>query len=133
MGVPRIKIDWQYTRADVDTVSRALALLAAEFRQGGAGTLEYDPATVEFEMTRYGAYGGHHIGTARMGTDPRTSVTDADCRVHGIDNLYIAGSATFPTSSQANPTLTIVALALRLAARLKKVSARGAGAGLVRA
>ncbi|MEP6547773.1 MAG: GMC family oxidoreductase [Gammaproteobacteria bacterium] len=122
MGVPRINIDWQYTRGDVDTVTRALALLADEFKQGGAGTLQYDPATVEFEMTRYGAYGGHHIGTARMGTDPRTSVTDADCRVHGIDNLYVAGSATFPTSSQANPTLTIVALALRLAARLKRAA-----------
>jgi choline dehydrogenase-like flavoprotein len=133
MGVPRIKIDWQYTRGDVDTVTRALALLAAEFQQGGAGTFEYDPATVEFEMTRYGAYGGHHIGTARMGTDPRTSVTDADCRVHGIDNLYVAGSATFPTSSQANPTLTIVALALRLAARLKQVSVRAAAPLLVRA
>jgi choline dehydrogenase-like flavoprotein len=131
MGVPRINIDWQYTRGDVDTVSRSLALLADEFNQGGAGTLHYDPATVEFEMTRYGAYGGHHIGTARMGTDPRSSVTDADCRVHGIDNLYVAGSATFPTSSQANPTLTIVALALRLAARLKQGTARSGGPAVV--
>jgi len=74
-------------------------------------------------MTRYGAYGGHHIGTARMGTDPRSSVVNSDCRVHGIGNLYIAGSAVFPTSSQANPTLTLVALALRLAARLEGESA----------
>jgi choline dehydrogenase-like flavoprotein len=70
-------------------------------------------------MTRYGAYGGHHIGTTRMGTDPRTSVVDAECRVHGIDNLSIASAAVFPTSSQANPTLTVVALALRLAQRLR--------------
>ncbi len=62
-------------------------------------------------MIRYGAYGGHHIGTARMGSDPRTSVVDANCRLHSVRNLYIAGSAVFPTSSQANPTLTIVALA----------------------
>jgi choline dehydrogenase-like flavoprotein len=79
---------------------------------------------VEYEMTRYGAYGGHHIGTARMGTNPRDSVTGADCRVHGTDNLYIASAALFPTSSQANPTLTVVALALRLAQHLKGVSAR---------
>ena len=124
LGVPRIKIDWRYTSGDVDTVTRALALLAGDFEHGGVGTLDYDPATVEFEMTRYGAYGGHHIGTARMGTDPRSSVTDADCRVHGVGNLYIGGSATFPTSSQANPTLTIVALALRLAERLKQTSLR---------
>jgi choline dehydrogenase-like flavoprotein len=70
-------------------------------------------------MTRYGAYGGHHIGTARMGHDPHLSVVDADCRIHGVSNLSIASAAVFPTSSQANPTLTVVALALRLADRLR--------------
>jgi choline dehydrogenase-like flavoprotein len=70
-------------------------------------------------MTRYGAYGGHHLGTARMGTDPKTSVVDPHCRVHGVPNLFIASAATFPTSSQANPTLTIVALAMRMAKRLQ--------------
>jgi len=56
-----------------------------------------------------------------MGTDPRTSVVDPNCKVHGVDNLYIASAATFPTSSQANPTLTVVALSLRLAAHLKRL------------
>jgi choline dehydrogenase-like flavoprotein len=70
-------------------------------------------------MTRYGAYGGHHIGTARMGSDPRSSAVDADCRVHGVANLFLASAATFPTSSQANPTLTVIALSLRLAAHLQ--------------
>ena len=126
LGVRRIKIDWRYTRGDVDTVKRAVALLAADLNRARVGTFVYDPAAIEFEMTRYGAYGGHHIGTARMGTDPRTSVVDAHCRVHGIENLYIAGSATFPTSSQANPTLTIVALALRLARQLRRSAALAA-------
>ena len=58
---------------------------------------------------RFGAYGGHHIGTARMGSDVRTSVVDSDCRVHSVDNLFVAGSAVFPTSGQANPTLTLIA------------------------
>ncbi|MDQ0251014.1 choline dehydrogenase-like flavoprotein [Sphingomonas kyeonggiensis] len=66
---------------------------------------------------------GHIVGTTRMGTDPRTSVCDADGRVHGAQNLYIAGASVFPTSGTANPTLTLAALALRLAdhlaARLK--------------
>ncbi len=119
LGMPRIRIDWRYTSGDVDTVSRALALLARDIHRSGVGRFEYDPGTVEMEMTRYGAYGGHHIGTARMGSDPRTSVVDADCRLHDVDNLYVAGAATFPTSSQANPTLTVVALALRLAAHLR--------------
>lgn len=119
LGVPRLRVDWHYTAVDVDTVTRGIALLAQDIERSQVGTLTYDPAALEFEMTRYGAYGGHHIGTARMGTDVRTSVVDGDCRVHGIGNLSVAGSAVFPTSSQANPTLTVVALALRLAARLR--------------
>jgi choline dehydrogenase-like flavoprotein/nucleoside-diphosphate-sugar epimerase len=119
LGVPRIVVDWRYTAGDVDTCRRAIELLATDLEHSGVGRLEYDPGAVEMEMTRYGAYGGHHMGTARMGTDPCSSVVDADCRVHGVGNLFIAGAAVFPTSSQANPTLTIVALALRLAAHLK--------------
>lgn len=119
LGMPQLHIDWRYTPKDVQTVRRALALLAEDIAASGVGTLDYQPDEVELEMTRYGAYGGHHIGTTRMGTDPRTSVVNQDCRVHAVDNLYIASSAVFPTSSQANPTLTIVALALRLGAHLK--------------
>ena len=54
-----------------------------------------------------------------MGADPRTSVVNADCRLHDVDNLYVAGSSVFTTSSQANPTLTIVAMSLRLAEHLR--------------
>jgi choline dehydrogenase-like flavoprotein len=120
LGMPRLRIDWRYTAGDTDTVQRALALLAGEFSRTGVGTLDYAPDSVEAEMIRYGAYGGHHIGTTRMGVDPRSSVVDANCRVHGVSNLFIASSSTFSTSSQANPTLTVVALALRLAAHLQE-------------
>ncbi len=122
-GVPRLAVDWRYTRGDVTTVQTALALLAQDLDRSGCGHFDYDRQDVETEMTRYGAYGGHHIGTARMGDDPRHSVVDADCRVHGIANLHVAGAAVFPTSSQANPTLTAVALALRLADRLTELVA----------
>ena len=118
LGVPRLKIDWRYTPQDIETISTSVRLLAEDIERSGVGTFNYDPDTVEAEMIRYGAYGGHHLGTARMGDDPRTSVVDAQCRVHGVENLFIASAATFPTSSQANPTLTIVALALRLAKHL---------------
>ena len=120
LGMPRIEIDWRYTERDVTTVQSALAALAQAFEQTGVGRLDYAPDQVEAEMTRYGAYGGHHIGTARMGTDPADSVVDAQCRLHEADNVYIASAAVFPTSSQANPTLTVVALALRLADHLRK-------------
>ncbi|WP_321839368.1 GMC family oxidoreductase [Paraburkholderia bannensis] len=119
LGQRRIHIDWRYTQQDVATVSRALDALKQEIEDSGVGHFAYDPAEVETEMTRYGAYGGHHIGTARMGDDPRTSVVNADCRLHEVDNVYIASAAVFPTSSQANPTLSVVALALRLAAHLR--------------
>lgn len=119
LGVPKLHVDWRYQPRDVHTVATALARLDAALRHSGVGRFDYDPERVEAEMTRYGAYGGHHIGTARMGGDPRTSVVDADCRLHEADNLFLAGSAVFPTSGQANPTLTIVALALRLADHLR--------------
>lgn len=124
LGMPRLRVDWRYTAGDVDTVRRAVGLLATEFARTGVGQLEYKPQEVEAEITRDGALGGHHIGTTRMGSEPRDSVVDVNCRVHGIGNLFIASSATFPTSSQANPTLTVIALSLRLAEHLR---------GLVRA
>ncbi|MBS0419113.1 MAG: GMC family oxidoreductase [Proteobacteria bacterium] len=119
LGVPRLLIDWRYTALDVETVRAAVQLFAQDIAGSGIGVFEYDPQSIETEITRYGAYGGHHLGTARMGRDPRTSVVDPQCRVHGIDNLFVAGGAVFPTSSQANPTLSIVALAVRLAAHLR--------------
>ena len=122
LGVPRINVDWRYTSGDVATVSKSIQLLATDIRQSGAGEFVYDPAALEFEMTRYGAYGGHHIGTTRMGNDERNSVVNSDCRVHAVNNLYISSAAVFPTSSQANPTLTIVAMACRLAAHLRSKS-----------
>lgn len=119
LGMPQLLVDWRHAPGDVHTVRTALAVLARDLHESGAGRLDYDSEAVEAEMLRDGAYGGHHIGTARMGTDPRRSVVDSDGRVHGMDNLYVAGAAVFPTSSQANPTLTIVALALRLADHLQ--------------
>ena len=69
--------------------------------------------------------GGHHIGTARMGATPADGVVDRDGKVFHIENLFIASSAVFRTSSHANPTLTIVAMAVRLAEHLRRVSANG--------
>ncbi len=62
-----------------------------------------------------GIHGGwHHMGTTRMHADPKQGVVDPNCRVHGIENLYVAGASTFPTSGYANPVLTTIALVLRL-------------------
>ena len=124
LGMPRLRVDWRYGAEDIASVRGTLDLIASELLRTGAGRLEYDPATLEEDLVRFGAYGGHHIGTTRMGQDPRTSVVDADCRVHSVHNLFVAGSSVFPTSSQANPTLTLVALALRLGRHLSTRLAR---------
>jgi choline dehydrogenase-like flavoprotein len=118
LGMPQLRIDWRYSRDDIESARRTLDLMAQEFERSGAGRLEYDQETLEEDLMRFGAYGGHHIGTARMGTDVRKSVVDSDCRLHSVNNLYVAGSAVFPTSSQANPTLTLIALSLRLGRHL---------------
>ncbi|HQH29091.1 MAG TPA: GMC oxidoreductase, partial [Oligoflexia bacterium] len=66
-------------------------------------------------------FGGHHIGTTRMHDDPKQGVVDKNCRLHSLENFYIAGSSVFPTPGCSNPTLTVVAMALRLADHLKEV------------
>jgi len=118
LGIPRVVIDWKYSAQDINSVRETLNVFQAELERLDIGKLEYDESMLEEELLRFGAYGGHHIGTARMGTDPETSVVDSDCKVHSVDNLYIAGSAVFPTSSQANPTLALTALAVRLAGHI---------------
>jgi choline dehydrogenase-like flavoprotein len=118
LGMPRLRIDWRYSSSDTESVGRTLDLIKQELERSGAGRLDYRRETLEEDLMRYGAYGGHHIGTARMGSDVRTSVVDADCRIHSVRNLYVAGSAVFPTSGQANPTLTLIALSLRLGKHL---------------
>ncbi len=64
--------------------------------------------------------GNHHMGTTRMADDPKKGVVDKNCRVHSVGNLYVAGSSVFSTCSYVNPTLTIVAMSLRLADYLKQ-------------
>jgi hypothetical protein len=123
-GNRQIRVDWRYTALDVETVARSVALLQADLaeRQTAALTLAANEPDIETVVRRDGAYGGHHIGTARMGAGPTSGVVDRNGQVFGINNLYVAGSAMFPTSSQANPTLTIVATALRLAEHLGTIA-----------
>ncbi len=118
LGMPQLRVDWRYSPDDIDSLRRTLGVMAEEFEASGAARLFINQATLEEDLLRFGAYGGHHIGTARMGCDPRVSVVNADGQVHGVNHLFVTGSAVFPTSSQANPTLTLTALALRLGAAL---------------
>jgi choline dehydrogenase-like flavoprotein len=126
LGTPQLYIDWRHTALDIHTVAASFQIMAAELAGSGCGRLDYDPETLEELVMRDGAFGGHHIGTTRMSASRSSGVVDADCRVHDVSNLFVASSSVFPTSSQANPTLTIVALALRLADHLRKLADRPA-------
>jgi len=127
-GLPRLRVDWRLHPADVDSLVRSMKLARAAFARSGVAQLDFDDATIEDEVRASTPVGGHHIGTARMSETPRDGVVNADCAVHGVPNLYIASSAVFPTCSHANPTLTIVAMALRLADHLKARAAEDGAA-----
>jgi choline dehydrogenase-like flavoprotein len=124
-GVPRLKIDWRASELDWLTLSTMLRELRRSLEGCGCGTIEYDEKRLDEDARACAApVAGHHIGTARMSESPSEGVVNADCRVHHVENLYVAGCATFPTSGQANPTLSIVAMALRLAQHLQTRLAR---------
>jgi choline dehydrogenase-like flavoprotein len=125
LGMPRLRVDWRWHPLDLRTAETSFRLLGEAVAGWGRGRLVAPPAEVAADMLRDGAYGGHHLGTARMGATPATGVVDGEGRVHGARNLWIAGAAVFPTSGQANPTLTVVALALRLAERLRREIGQG--------
>ncbi|MEM7291923.1 MAG: GMC family oxidoreductase [Pseudomonadota bacterium] len=116
-GQPRAKLDWKLTEQDIRSMLRSQVLLGEELERLGLGHLIPDPYEEVSPDNIIGGY--HHMGTTRMHSDPKQGVVDEHCAVHGVPNLHIAGSSVFPTSGYANPTLTIAALAIRLADRLK--------------
>ena len=125
LGLPRAAIHWRWGAVDLDSLGRIQGILAEECGRAGVGRLELPPSDVGPTVTAPGGI-HHHMGTTRMHVDERHGVVDADCRVHGVPNLFVAGSSVFPTGGYANPTLTIVALAIRLADHLKALMARSA-------
>ena len=120
LGLSRLSIDLRFHEEDAEAVARAHACLAAWLGRRGLGTIEYrgPKETAATAVLAQAAHGTHQIGLARMGLDRRAAVVDRDLRCFDVPNLYVLGSAVFPTSGQANPTLSIVAFAARLAATL---------------
>jgi len=107
--------------AGVQNRCGTILLTDRELRRQDCGYLTYLGDDVPQLMHDVKAVLGHHIGTTRMAADPAQGVVDEHCRVYGVDNLFVASSSVFPTSSHANPTLTIVAMAVRLADYLKGI------------
>jgi choline dehydrogenase-like flavoprotein len=117
-GMRRLKVDWRLSDTDLEDYLANLADFAKALARTGTALLRIPPDARE-RWPQETSWGHHNLGTTRMGDDPKTSVCDRDGRVHGFANLWVAGSSLWTTPGAANPTLTIVALALRLADKLK--------------
>jgi choline dehydrogenase-like flavoprotein len=116
LGMPLARLDWRVGESDRASIIHWLQTLDAGLQQTGTGTV-----VMPQEGWEKGVIGGpHHMGTTRMSADPHTGVVDSDCRVHSVQNLYVAGSSVFTTGGYVNPTFALVALALRLADHLKR-------------
>jgi choline dehydrogenase-like flavoprotein len=116
LGVNRVKVNWRLDILVKHTFDRTLAIIAEELTSAGVADVILDPPIDGGEwpstFDKQGTW--HHMGTTRMHDSPKLGVVDSNCRVHGTSNLYVAGSSVFPTAGGNYPTITIVALALRL-------------------
>ncbi len=118
LGCPKLRVEWRFSRSDSEAAHRGRRVIADAIERAGIGKVELpdDGGLPEFGRA---AGTAHHIGTTRMHDDPAHGVTDRDGRLHEVDNVHLAGSSLFPTGGYANPTFTAVALAHRLADRLR--------------
>jgi choline dehydrogenase-like flavoprotein len=129
-GMRRTVLNWRLTDSQTRSIEVFLKAIAQEWDR--LDLADIDESAIQLRGREHGEHGGfvdanHHIGTTRMGTNPRESVVDSECRVHGYDNLYIGGSSVFPTSGFSNPTLTAIALGLRLADKINGLSSHRSG------
>ena len=118
LGMRRLTIDLRFSPLDFDSIIRSHVVLDDHLKEHGYGRLDYRGGDLEALIiadTKKYKLGCHPIGTTRMSAHPSDGVVDTDCKVHGVQNLYVAGSSVFPTSGHANPTFMVLALAIRLA------------------
>lgn len=115
LGLNRVSVNWKMGEGDFRSVATSVREIGRALSASYRGRVQLWPREKWAEII----VGNHHIGTTRMSKNPATGVVDANGRAHSVDNFFIAGSSTFPTSGSVNPTLTVVALATRLADHLK--------------
>jgi choline dehydrogenase-like flavoprotein len=123
LGMPRAQLNWVFTPLEKKSVRKMYELIGQQVGLADLGRLQLMDYLRDENDASWPAYTGggwHHMGTTRMSDDPKTGVVDANCKMHGVDNLYIAGASTYATAAAVNPTLTIVALSLRLSDHLKE-------------
>jgi len=122
LGMPRGMLHWELTQLEKRSLRKIYEIIGQQAgisEKGRVRLLEYLQDENDDTWPEFTGGGWHHMGTTRMGEDVKESVVNADCKVHGIDNLYMAGSSCYVTAGAPNPTLTLVALTLRLSDHLK--------------
>jgi len=115
LGLNQVEVDWRMGLLENKTIKRAHEIIAQELEKSGLGRVTGEP--IDDSHSGWSPnlqWVWHHMGTTRMHVDPKQGVVDENCQVHGMSNLFIAGSSVFPTGGADMPTMTIVALALRL-------------------
>ncbi len=122
LGVPLARVDWRLENQELETLFRVASALRTEFAAVGLPLPQLEPWLEQHDTASAPIIDmGHTSGSTRMSQSPESGVVDMDCKVHGVDGLYIAGSSVFPTSGHANSTLMALGLTVRLADHLKNL------------
>jgi choline dehydrogenase-like flavoprotein len=119
LGIPAISLEWRFSSDDMKTLKKGIELFSRDL--GKSGSAELLNGKIGIGIAEMIESSRHHMGGTRMCVSDQYGVVDQDSRVHDVENLFVAGSSIFPTGSIANPTLTILALSIRLADHVKKL------------
>jgi choline dehydrogenase-like flavoprotein len=119
LGMPLARIDWKISEKERKSVIRMMDVISEEFSNLGLPVLQKAEWIYKKDWKDNFYDVAHHIGSTRMSNEPEKGVVDKNCKVYGVEGLYIAGSSIFPTAGTANPTLMIVLMSLRLANHIK--------------
>lgn len=119
-GVPLPTLHWSPSIEDRDSIVRSAIRIGMIAGARDIGRVELEDHFDERYWDAHTAW--HQMGTTRMSQNASEGVVDSNCRVHGTKNLYVAGASVFPSGGRANPTLTVVALAVRLAEHLRDLA-----------
>ena len=119
LGMRRLIVDWRTTEADHHRLAEGMRVIQRAVARSGTVRIDLGE-DLDVLAARRVPVGGHHIGTARMASDPSAGVCDANAELFGTRGVFLAGATVFPTSGFANPTLVMLALALRLAEYLRQ-------------
>jgi choline dehydrogenase-like flavoprotein len=130
LGMPQLIVDWRFTHLDHEALALLVSSLTKAFAELGLGRLNFGSRPLRLDEMMDAS---HHMGTTRMAADPSSGVVDANCKVFGGDNLFVASSSVFPTAHAYSPTYTILAVARRLAVYLSSGARAGQGAASVAA